>query len=138
MADVVYFLYFCIMEKNNVNDAGSKPEVAVLREKAENYLVCFIDNCPLHLSCLRWVAGQYVDPQMTIRTAINPRNPLRGVDECPKYREMTRVKVKRGMTKFYHDMPSYKEQAIRQQLIAHFGRKRYFQMRKGDILPTSR
>lgn len=134
MADVDYFLYFCIMEKNNVNDAGLKPEAAVLREKAENYLVCFIDNCPLHESCLRWVVGQYVNQQTIAHIAINPRNPLMGNESCPKYREMGRVKMMRGMTQFYHEMPGYLESGIRNELIAHFGRKRYFQMRKGDVL----
>lgn len=134
MADIDYFLYFCIMEKNIVNDAGLKPEAAVLREKAENYLVCFIDSCPLHPSCFRWVIGQHVDPQLTIRTAINPRNPLMGNESCPKYREMVRVKMMRGMTQLYHEMPGYMESGIRNELITHFGRKRYFQMRKGEVL----
>ena len=64
------------MEKNKDIDVASKQEADIMREKAENYLVCFIDGCPLRESCLRWVAGQYVDPKLMVRTAINPRNPL--------------------------------------------------------------
>ena len=133
-AQVINNLYFCDMEKNNETNVAPKQEADIMRERAEHYLVCFIDSCPLHLTCLRWVAGQYVDPQLMSRTAINPRNPLMGVDNCPKFREMVRVKLKRGLTQFYHEMPSYMESNIRNELIAHFGRNRYFQMRKGEVL----
>lgn len=128
------FMYLCIMEKNKDIDVASKQEADIMREKAENYLVCFIDGCPLRESCLRWVAGQYVDPKLMVRTAINPRNPLMGVEGCPKYREKVCVKMMRGMTRLYHEMPGYMESGIRNELIAHFGRKRYFQMRKGEVL----
>ena len=84
-----------------------RQEADIMREKAENYLVCFIDSCPLRESCLRWVAGQYVDPKLMVRTAINPRNPLMGVEGCPKYREKVCVKMMRGMTRLYHEMPGY-------------------------------
>ena len=57
-----------------------------------------------------------------------------GNDSCPKYREMVRVKMMRGMTQFYHEMPGFMERDIRNSLIAHFGRTRYFQMRKGEVL----
>lgn len=134
LAKVTNYLYFCIMEKNKERNVGPKMEAGFMREKAEHYLVCFIDSCPLHQSCLRWVTGQYVDSQLMAHTAINPRNPQMGVEKCPKYREMVRVKLKRGLTQFYHEMPGYIEIGIRNELIAHFGRSRYFQMRKGQVL----
>ena len=90
------------MEKKKDIDVAPRQEADIMREKAENYLVCFIDSCPLRESCLRWVAGQYVDSKLMARTAINPRNPLMGVEGCPKYREKVCVKMMRGMTRFRH------------------------------------
>ena len=136
LAEVINYLYFCIMEKNKINDVVSKAEADIMREKVSGYLVCFIDGCPLHKTCLRWVVGQYANQQTIAYTAINPRNPMMGNDSCPKYREMVRVKMKRGMTQFYHEMPGFMERDIRNSLIAHFGRTRYFQMRKGEQLIT--
>ena len=46
------------MEKNKINDVVSKAEADIMREKVSGYLVCFIDGCPLHKTCLRWVVGQ--------------------------------------------------------------------------------
>ena len=136
MAEITNYLYFCIMEKNKINDVVSKAEADIMREKVSGYLVCFIDGCPLHKTCLRWVVGQYANQQTVAYTAINPRNPMMGNDSCPKYREMVRVKMMRGMTQFYHEMPGFMERDIRNSLIAHFGRTRYFQMRKGERLIT--
>ena len=132
LAEVINYLYFCDMEKKLITNLASMPEPDIMREKAEHYLVCFIDGCPLHKTCLRWVVGQYANQQTVAYTAINPRNPMMGNDSCPKYREMVRVKMMRGMTQFYHEMPGFMERYIRNSLIAHFGRTRYFQMRKGD------
>lgn len=109
-------------------------EADLMRRKAENYLVCFIDGCPLHETCLRWVVGKYVNQGLVSHISVNPRNPrMNGVD-CPMYREKVRVKVKRGLTRFYHEMPGYMERSVRSELIAHFGRRRYFLMRKGELL----
>ncbi len=44
--------------------------------------------------------------------------------------------MKRGLIHFYHDMPGYMEKAIRGTLISCFGRKQYFEMRKGDLIIT--
>ena len=117
MAEVTNYLYFCIMEKNKINDVVSKAEADIMREKVSGYLVCFIDGCPLHKTCLRWVVGQYANQQTVAYTAINPRNPMMGNDRCPKYREMVRVKMMRGMTQFYHEMPGFMERDIRNVLI---------------------
>jgi hypothetical protein len=59
-----------------------------------------------------------------------------GSDSCPLYREDIRVIKKKGFTNMYYDMPWHLEFKIRRQLIAKFGRKQYFQMRKGERLIT--
>ena len=84
LAEVINYLYFCDMEKKLITNLASMPEPDIMREKAEHYLVCFIDGCPLHKTCLRWVVGQYANQQTVAYTAINPRNPMMGNDSCPK------------------------------------------------------
>ncbi len=123
---------FAVMEKETKKNAASKHEDDMMREKASGYLVCFIDGCPLHETCMRWVVGCYANQDQVSHVSVNPRNPRMGGEDCPMFREKVRVKVKRGLTRFYHEMPGYMEQAIRRQLIAHFGRKHYFLMRRGD------
>jgi len=44
--------------------------------------------------------------------------------------------MKSGFRNMYYEMPGYMERGIRHLLIQIFGRKRYFEMRKGDRLVT--
>ena len=52
------------------------------------------------------------------------------------YREKRRVMMKRGLTRFYLEMPGRKEHLIRNLLILWWGRKQYFEARKGERLIT--
>ena len=109
-----------------------------LRARVGHYLVCFIDQCPLHDQCLRWLVGQYADPTPLAHNAINPRNPKIGGGQCTMYRNCERVLMKRGFKGMYYDMPGHMERSIRRHLIQLWGRKQYFEMRRGDRLVTPR
>ena len=116
--------------------AAQQQEEEVFKEKAKGYLVCFIDQCPLHAECLRWFTGQYVETRLPAYLAVNPRNPENGGEHCRLFRKKERVRMKRGFRNLYHEMPGYMEHSIRQLLINTWGRKKYFEMRRGDRLIT--
>lgn len=135
-----YHIFFVTLQSNikKIEEIkmDAKEEERSFREKANHYLVCFVDNCPLHEQCLRWLVGQYVSTTLPAYNAVNPRNPKNGGEHCAMFRKKQRVMMKRGMINFYHDMPGHIERAIRASLIAAFGRKQYFEMRKGTRLIT--
>jgi len=106
------------------------------RQKAGHYLVCFIEGCPLHHECLRWLVGQYTDTKLISQISINPLNPKMGREDCEMFRKNQRVVMKRGLTHLYDDMPARIEKRIRQLLIQFWGRKKYFETRKGERLIT--
>ena len=114
----------------------SGTQVEAFKKKASHYLVCFIDSCPLHEQCLRWLVGQYADTTLLAINAINPHNPQMGGDQCIMYRQNQRVVMKRGLTHLYLDMPGRVEYRVRQLLILMWGRKKYFEARKGERLIT--
>ena len=124
------------MNTINLKKSAAELQEEAFRAKVDHYLVCFVDNCPLHEQCLRWLVGQYVDAGLPSYNAVNPRNPKNGGDECAMFRPNRRVVMKRGFTNMYHEMPGYMERRIRQALIDEFGRKPYFEMRKGIRLVT--
>ncbi len=124
------------MKMKKENQIGLKSQEDAFREKAGHYLVCFVDQCPLHDHCLRWLVGQYVDIQPLAYNAINPRNPRIGGEHCEMFRNNQRIVMKSGFRNMYHEMPGYMEYRIRHLLIQTFGRKQYFEMRKGDRLIT--
>lgn len=107
-----------------------------MKDKVDHYTICFIDNCPLHRHCLRWMVGRYADTSRDVYLSVNPHNPLMSSDDCPMYRQDIRVVKKKGFTNMYHEMPGYLEKKIRDQLITKLGRKQYFEMRKGQRLIT--
>ena len=121
---------------NRKQSGGASDEESTFRSMASHYLVCHISDCPLSSRCLRYIVGRYADPSPVACLSVNPLNA--GVREtpCRMFREKVRVVMKRGMTHFYYDMPGRKEHAIRYQFIEIFGRKQYYQMRRGDRLIT--
>ena len=116
---------------NDTKTAAQQQEEA-FREKAKHYHLCYIDQCPLHDQCLRWILGQYTNPMPYVCLSINPYHPKTGTKDCEMFRHSERVLMKRGMTRMFIDMPTRMERNIRNQLIGMWGRKRYFEMRRGD------
>ena len=128
---VITISYNSYMKKSN-----EQREADVLREKANHYLICFLDRCPLRDRCLRYLVGQHASSEPWAHTSINPLHAGVQTAECAMFRPNVRVVKKKGMMHFYHDMPGYMENNIRQALIRLFKRTYYFEMRRGDRLIT--
>ena len=122
--------------KKDQKQQATPSQEEVFREKTHHYLMCFIESCPLKEQCLHWLVGQYGDTMPYAQLSMNPRNPKVGGEHCEKFRPNERVVMKKGMTHFYLDMPARVEKAIRRDLIMHFGRTQYFEIRKGLRLIT--
>ena len=60
----------------------TKTQEEIFRDKVDHYIVCFLDHCPLHEQCLRWLVGQHADPTRVVYSSINPRNPNYGKEDC--------------------------------------------------------
>ena len=48
-------------KREQENLSAAQLEEQAMQNKVGNYPVCFLDQCPLHDQCLRWIVGQYVD-----------------------------------------------------------------------------
>lgn len=128
-------LYLCAyMSKKNQkeNDVKQLNDADIFREKAMSYLVCFLHDCPLRSTCLRYLVGEYGRSDIFVQIAINPHNPQVAKACCPMYRDNKPKLMKYGFTHLYDDMPGRMERHIRYSLIGYLGRKKYFEMRKGQ------
>lgn len=103
----------------------------ILKEKAAKYLVCFNENCPLHVHCLRWQVSRFVSDSRLVISCINPNLSQAVEGKCPAYRNDTPQPVARGMVHFYDDMPRKTEVEIKTKLISRYGRTGYYDMRRG-------
>lgn len=124
------------MKQSTSSQSATQQQEKAFRRKIATYTPCFISQCPIRERCLHWIANQYVDAQPFVCTSINPANPKVGSERCEMFRENKKVMMKRGLTQLYYDMPARIERSIRHALIARWGRKQYFEMRRGDRLIT--
>ncbi len=105
----------------DINSIVSEQEEA-FRAKADHYIVCFVEHCPLREQCLRWLVGRYADPLLYAVMSINPFYPGVGTQQCSRFRDSRRVMLKYGFTRLYDDMPPRIAKPIRQRLYVCFGR----------------
>ncbi len=106
----------------------------IFQQKARHYLLCYVNECPLHERCLRWLVGQEGDPGPISKVSINPRHPDIKANRCTMFQENVKVRYAKGMMNFFYDMPHHTEVAIRSHLIALFSRKRFYEYRNGTRL----
>ena len=103
-----------------------------IRERADRYLVCFGDSCPLHEHCLRWEAGQYVTGKSYLITSVNLRYEGCCTEKCELFRDNQPKKMPVGMKKrFYYDMPAHTATSIKKRLIAATCRSTYYSYHSG-------
>lgn len=109
-------------------------EKEVFSHKAPNYLLCFINECPRRATCLRWLVGQELQSNDYNILSVNPMHPEVKVNKCALYREKKHVRYAKGMMHFYDEMTRSQEVGIKHRLIVHYGRRQYYEYRRGERL----
>ena len=109
-------------------------EKEIFSHKAPNYLLCFINECPRRASCLRWLVGQELQSNEYNILSVNPMHPEVKANKCALYREKKHVRYAKGMMHFYDEMTRSQEIGIKHQLIVHYGRRQYYEYRRGERL----
>lgn len=109
-----------------------------------NYLHCLAGNeaCPRKDTCLRAIAARMLEESGAASPveihALNPniaRNA--GEEGCPFYRDSAPVRLARGMTRLFDNVPAGKVDTLRSKVIGCFSsRSIYFFSRKGERLIT--
>ena len=109
-------------------------EKEVFSHKAPNYLLCFINECPRRATCLRWLVGQELQSNDYNILSVNPMHPEVKPNKCALYREKKHVRYAKGMMHFYDEMTRSQEIGIKHRLIVHYGRRQYYEYRRGERL----
>ncbi len=109
-------------------------EKEIFSHKAPNYLLCFINECPRRASCLRWLVGQELQSNEYNILSVNPMHPEVKANKCALYREKKHVRYAKGMMHFYDEMTRSQEVGIKHRLIVHYGRRQYYEYRRGERL----
>ena len=109
-------------------------EKEIFSHKAPNYLLCFINECPRRATCLRWLVGQELQSNDYNILSVNPMHPEVKANKCALYREKKHVRYAKGMMHFYNEMTRSQEIGIKHRLIVHYGRRQYYEYRRGERL----
>lgn len=109
-------------------------EKEIFSHKAPNYLLCFINECPRRATCLRWLVGQELQSNDYNILSVNPMHPEVKANKCALYREKKHVRYAKGMMHFYDEMTRRQEVGIKHRLIVHYGRRQYYEYRRGERL----
>ena len=109
-------------------------EKEIFSHKAPNYLLCFINECPRRATCLRWLVGQELQSNDYNILSVNPMHPEVKANKCALYREKKHVRYAKGMMHFYDEMTRSQEIGIKHRLIVHYGRRQYYEYRRGEQL----
>ena len=118
------------MDKENIEQK--------LREKSDNYVVCYNEGCSLHEHCLHWLVGRYADEHVRLLNCINPRYASAAAGQCADYRDDRPILMPLGMKDFYTDIPQAKALKIKHRLIGDLGRTIYYRYHCGrrPIVPS--
>ena len=103
----------------------------VFREKAQTYLPCFSERCPLREHCLHALLRPYIPQDKFVTMSINLVSPKAETDQCQMYRSDQPVRMVAGLHAIYYDMPGRLERSIKQHLIYRYSRKRYYEYHNG-------
>ena len=124
-----YHIFSLSLQKNRKD---MKDKESLFREKAEKYVVCHSERCPLREHCLRAILSHYVPENRFATNSINLNNPLMQTEQCPSYRDDQPRRMPVGLTWLYHDMPGRQERVIKANLIRHLTRTGYYRYRNGS------
>lgn len=109
-----------------------KTREELFAEKAsKSYAICYSETCPLRTHCLRWQLRTYTPKDLRMTTSVNLNNPSMQTDHCPVYRDDQPVRMPLGISMIYYDLPQRIARPLKQHLIQHFNRKRYYEYHSG-------
>ena len=103
-----------------------------LREQAPHCIPCFMNECPLHGTCLHWLTGRYHTGEHHIVTCINPSYPNVNTNQCTLYHKDDIVTYAIGMMHIFDIVPYPIARHVKKRLINLFSRKRFYEYRNGD------
>ena len=104
----------------------------IFAEKADKgYAVCHTQTCPLREHCLHHLLCSYTPKDRLYTSCTNLNHPLMQTEKCPVYLNDQPVRMPLGISKIYYDMPARIANPLKQLLIHHFNRKRYYEYHFG-------
>lgn len=112
-------------------------EVIDLNEMPATFGICNVKECVMAETCLRQIVYPAVTKKKTpFLPMLNPEWLAAQKGVCKYYLKSEKVRRAFGFITTLKAIPSGMMGTFRSSLIAHMGRKRYYQTRKGEVMLT--
>lgn len=98
------------------------------------YALCLNSQCPQASTCLRQLSEQSAPDTLESWNYLNPKHLANLNGNCPHYRSSAKVNYAKGFVDMLESLPHKQMQTAVLQLMAHFSRRTYYRMRKGERL----
>ncbi len=104
-----------------------------MKEEYKNVALCSSKDCKVANLCRRAMGFKTITDEDKTLMMVNQM--LTTNDEsCPMYSHLETVRFAKGFMKLQDELPRSKFDALKQKLLAHYGKNPYYEMRKGTRL----
>lgn len=102
-----------------------------------NYSRCFNNQCTKSDNCLHHFAALHDTPEYSSIRIINPLCIPTDSSQCPYFQSTQKVRVAWGIRHLLDEVPCKSLQPLKSQLIAYFGRGKYYRFYREEcyLLP---
>ena len=102
-----------------------------------NYSRCFNNQCPKADNCLHRLAALRDTPEYPSIRIINPLCIPEDSSQCAYFQSTQKIHVAWGISHLLDEVPYKNLQPLKSQLIAHFGRGKYYRFSRNVVLVES-
>lgn len=109
-------------------------EIIDFNQAPFDYALCLNNQCPKAASCLHQLVLQSVPANKDYWNVISPKRLATIKGYCPFFRSSQKARYAKGFMNILDNLPYNKRKYIIISLIAYFGQRTYYRLRKGERL----
>lgn len=98
------------------------------------YMMCMNQQCTKAETCLRQLVENVIPDDIQCWNIVSPKFLASLKDDCPYYRSDRKVRFAKGFIRILGNLPYDQMRKVIRHLIAHFERRTYYRIRKGERL----
>ncbi len=104
-----------------------------MKEEYKNVALCSSNGCKVADLCRRALGYKTITTDDKVLSLVN-QMIVTNDESCPMYSHLQTVRFAKGFMKLQDELPRTKFDALKQKLLARYGKNPYYEMRKGTRL----
>lgn len=124
----IYMPIFTAQQSTNMEEKHNFTEVPY------DYQLCLKRDCPKASTCLRQLVEREMPDNIEFWSVISPKFQAARKGDCPHYRSNEKIFYAKGFVSVLDNLPYKQMRKVIPHLVAHFGQRTYYRVRKGERL----